>query len=310
MEERKPTTKGICEKVCRAMQEASKHIKKVYISIPIIGQPHYLVGTKYKDCVENVLREFPGADIINARLISLTVNCESYRWKHPMIRLADGLACLAEADIIYCADGWEKDRRCILECLCAEAHGILRTGQEFSKNIDAHKSIDKLVMLMSGGQCDPVNMDLTKFKLTYDDSDLPTREECTNMLIQRYESITERDKIKMELDRIKEEARKAIEEADKTYEGAKKVREVIEEAEKAYEEAGKARDEAKKAFTATPEYKALEEAKKAMDKANEAKGEAWDAWEKADKTAKEATATYWKAWKIWKEAGKELKNNC
>lgn len=235
----KVTTKEICEKLDRAMWEARKHIKKVYISIPIIGHPHYLVDTKYKDCIENVLREFPGADIINARLISLILSYENYRWEHPMKLLADGLACLAEADIIYCADGWEKDRDCILECLCAEAYGILRTGQEFSKSIDAHKSIDKLVMLMSGGQCNPENMDLTKFKLTYDDSDLPTREECTNMLIQRYESITERDKIKIELDRIAKEARETIEKADKTYEGAKKAREVIEKAEKAYEEAKK-----------------------------------------------------------------------
>lgn len=175
------------------MREARKHIKKVYISIPILWYPHYVVDAKYKDCIEDVLREFPGADIINARLISLTMNNENYRWERPMKRLADGLTCLAEADIIYCADGWEKDRRCILECLCAEAHGILRTGQEFIKSIDAHSTIGKLVMLMSGGQCDPIEMDLTKFKLTYDDSDLPTREECANMLIQRYESITERD---------------------------------------------------------------------------------------------------------------------
>lgn len=246
MEERKPTTKEICEKLGRAMREARKHIKKVYISMPIIGLNCQLVDTKYRDCIEDVLRKFPGANIINARLISLAMSYENYRWRHPMSRLADGLTCLAEADIIYCVDGWEKDRNCILECLCAEAYGILRTGHGFSKSIDAHTSIDKLVMLMSGGQCDPVNMDLTKFKLTYDDSDLPTREECTNMLIQRYESITERDKIKMGLDRIKKKAREVIEEAEKTYEGAKKAREVIEKAEKAYEEAKKA----------TPEWKA------------------------------------------------------
>lgn len=86
---------------------------KVFVSIPIQGKSRADVVVQQQSIIERLRRECPEAWLV-----------ESY-WDYvnPLRGLAENLARLSEADVIYFVKGWQEARGCRIEHLTAEEYG-------------------------------------------------------------------------------------------------------------------------------------------------------------------------------------------
>lgn len=96
-------------------QEAGAKLQKVYISQPMRGKTD-----------EEILAE---RDRIRAQLqydfgdfIELQTYKQENKGKAPLEALGDGIKLMAQADIVVFAPGWDNNRGCMIEHLCAELY--------------------------------------------------------------------------------------------------------------------------------------------------------------------------------------------
>lgn len=101
-------------------------MKKLFISQPMRNRTDEEILTERGNIVKEIKEKFHNEDIeIIDSFISTYPSAPSTDTKTiPLWYLGKSLMLLADADIIYFAKGWEKNRGCRIEHTCAVEYGI------------------------------------------------------------------------------------------------------------------------------------------------------------------------------------------
>lgn len=94
---------------------------KYFISQPMKDKTEDEIVEQREQIISAIKKEDSEAEIIDSYF-------EDYEPKNgciPLKYLSKSLELLADADIIYCAKGWEQARGCKIEHDCAVAYGIV-----------------------------------------------------------------------------------------------------------------------------------------------------------------------------------------
>jgi hypothetical protein len=91
---------------------------RVYISQPTIGKTAEEIRHTKRILAERAKKRFGEVEILETKLNSIPDEANGL-WL-----LSKSLETMAQADVVYFADGWEKSKRCKIENQCAMAYGL------------------------------------------------------------------------------------------------------------------------------------------------------------------------------------------
>lgn len=97
-------------------------MRKLFISNPMNGKTDEQILAIRQTAVEDAKKYFPGEEV--EVIDSFFQGYAPEKGCVPLKYLAKSIERLADADVAYFADGWEKARGCRIEHACALSYGI------------------------------------------------------------------------------------------------------------------------------------------------------------------------------------------
>lgn len=93
-------------------------MKKLFLSQPMKGKPNDIIKKERAEIIEKVKVS------INEPFEIMDTVFDDFDGATPLKFLAKSIMVLADADVIYFADGWEDARGCVIEHECAIRYGL------------------------------------------------------------------------------------------------------------------------------------------------------------------------------------------